>query len=214
MSQKLTTILCLLLIVCSFQNTIAQRIRFDKDKMEFLNTTEKVNVVFVYDSLVYDPEVPEAQFLIKMQEKIVKHGDAEMAQQFMLDYPKAKFEEWPNTFVTAVNQWSADYKNAPTFVVEDTTAKYTMKVHTRWLYFGYDAGIVDQPAKATMDIYFYKTEAPDTIIETTTIRRAMGTYNNKDGDGEEWPKPNLSKMAKAFDKAGFKFAKAIRRVVD
>ena len=196
------------------QLAIGQRINFDKDKLAFLKTIEKVNVVFVYDSLLFDNDIPEADYIKKMEQKIVKHATITMAQEFQLDYQTAKYGDWPQQFVSTINEWSADYKNAPTFVVNDPTATYTMKVHTTWLYFGYDAGIVDQPAKATMEIDFYKTETPDTIIESTSISRAMGNYNQKEGDGEAWPKPNLSKMAKAYDKAGFKFAKAIKRIVD
>jgi len=214
MFKQLVLVLLFTTFGLGVQNSTAQRIRFDKKKLDFLNQTEKVNVVFVYDSLLFNGDIPEAAFLKKMEQKIVKHADIPMAQQFQLDYKTAKHVDWPKQFVNTINHFSANYKNAPTFVVDDPTAIYTMKVNTIWLYFGYDAGIVDQPAKATMEIDFYKTETPNTVIESTLISRAMGNYNNQDGDGEAWPKPNLSKMAKAYDRAGYKFAQAIRRVVD
>ncbi|QIE60556.1 hypothetical protein G5B37_13570 [Rasiella rasia] len=183
--------------------------------MEFLNNTEKVNVVFTFEKPLYNGDnLTEKEFLDYITKKIVTNANEAMAKEFVQNLEKAKYDDWPKEFAETINEWSSEYKNAPTFVVDDTTALYTMKVNTTWMYFGYDAEIIDRPSKATMDIEFYKTTNPDEIIERTSISRAMGTYNKTHGDGETWPKPNLNRMRKAYDRAGYKFAKAIKRIVD
>ena len=210
-----TTLISLLLCLILLPTAHAQRINFDKEKLIFLAEVDKVNVVFTYNAPLYNGDnLTEEQFLTYIKAKIVEHANTYLAQEFTLEFNAAKYDRWPNEFVDTINEWAAAYENAPLFVYNDESAPYTMRVNTTWMYFGYDIEIIDRPAKVSMDIEFFKTDSPTEIIETTEISRAMGTYNKQEGDGEIWPKPSLGRVAKAYRWGGYKFAKAIKRIVD
>lgn len=191
----------------------AQHIDIDKKALSFLASQEKVNIVFVQDSLLMIDDLYEMEFIQKMRKKIIRHGNVEEARTWISAYQKSKNEIWPKIFVTQLNEKLREYINAPRFEMENTEAVYTMKVTPSWMYFGYDAGIMDRPAKVTLQIYFYETKNPDTVIFSTEISRAMAKYNKQDGDGEG-AGPSLNRMRKAFEKAAYKFAKSLKRVVD
>jgi hypothetical protein len=203
----------LLFIILSFQNSFGQHIDIDKKTLSFLTSEEKLNIEFTYDSLTFDNDNKEANFLEKMKVKIATQKNENEAKEWTLNYYKFKNEIWQNTFISTLNEKMSDYENAPVFEKNLLSATYTMKVNTQWMYFGYDAGIVDRPAKVTTILTFYKTNTPNNILFTTEISRAMGTYNKEDGDGEGVG-PSLNRMNKAYTTAAYKLAKALKRVVD
>jgi len=47
-------------------------------------------------------------------------------------------------------------------------AKYTLIVETVWLYPGWDAGVMKQPAKVTTNLKFIETANHDTVLAETT----------------------------------------------
>ncbi len=189
----------------------AQHINIDKKTLSFLTTQEKVYVVFVQDSLLMIDDRLEIEFIQKMREKISNRNPTEDARNWISAYKKNKNETWPEVFVAQLNEKLEENKTAPRFEIDNTDAVYTMKVTPTWMYFGYDAGIIDRPAKVTLQIYFYETNNPSDVIFTTEISRAMAKYNKQDGDGEG-AGPSLNRMRKAYAMAGYKFAKALKRV--
>lgn len=192
---------------------VAQHIDIDKKALSFLTLEENINVEFSYDGLTIDKGVLESDFLDKMRVKIIRHRDEREADQWAADYVNFKSELWNSSFIDELNKRMVDYKNSPTFLHNDTSLKYTMKVHIPWMYFGFDAGIVNEPAKVNMHIDFFETDNPATILFSTKISRAMGKYNRTDGDGEGVG-PSLNRMRKAIIFGAFKLAKALKRVVD
>ncbi|MBZ0327214.1 MAG: hypothetical protein K8F54_06375 [Altibacter sp.] len=200
-------------LVFIFQHGRAQHIDIDKKALAFLASEEKVNILFTYDGLLIDDAIPEADFLSKMNKKITKFANEEEAINWAAAYTAHKNDIWPATFTSVLNEKLATYKNPPIFEENSREATYTMKVHSNWMYYGYDAGIVDQPAKVTTVLTFYTSENPETIIFSTEISRAMGQYNKEDGDGEG-KGPSLNRMRKAYTKSAYKLAQALKRVVD
>ena len=108
-----------------------------------------------------------------------------------------------------------------------------MKVQTDWMYFGYDAGIAHQPAKANLKITFFETASPETIISQIDVNRAEGfdvvgnlsfipnvgiTSTNWVEEflkaNEDYPKPSLTRMGNMYDKAAVRFGMTLKRVLD
>ena len=187
----------------------AQRIDIDKKALSFLTSEKIINTQFYYNNLEIDGEITEAFFLEKMQTKITSHSNEAEAKQWLDSYYEHKSTIWGNSFISELNERLNDL----TFVENDNTPKYTMKVSVAWMYFGYDAGIIDQPAKVTLHVDFVETSNPEVILFSTQIKRAMGTYNKTKGDGEG-KGPSLNRMRKAFMFGAYKFAQALKRVVD
>ncbi len=195
------------------QFAFAQHIDIDKKALSFLASQEKVNVVFSYDSLLRIDDLKEKEFVQKMRNKIRDQSVDEEANNWTMAYNENKYKKWPAAFINQLNEKLGENKNAPVFEMDNLQATYTMEVHLSWMYFGYDAVIIDRPAKVTLQIYFYETQNPAAIIFSTEISRAMAKYNKQDGDGEG-AGPSLNRMRKAFEMAAYKLAKALMRVVD
>ncbi|MGO3181823.1 MAG: hypothetical protein ACTIJ9_03220 [Aequorivita sp.] len=202
------------LIICfTAPFLFAQHIDIDKKALSFLASQKEMNIVFVQDSLLMIDDVYETEFIQKMRKKIIRQSTPEEASNWISAYKKNKDEIWPEIFTTQLNEKIGEYKNAPHFEMDNTEATYTLKITPSWMYFGYDIGIIDRPAKVTLQIYFYETKNPKAVIFSTEISRAMAKYNMRDGDGEG-AGPSLNRMRKAYQKAAYKLAKALKRVVD
>lgn len=206
-------LLTLTLLCTTSQFIFGQHINIDKKALSFLNSQEKVNVEFIQDSLLMIDDLYEMESIQKMRSKITRQTTVDEANAWIKNYKKNKDETWPETFVNQLNEKLSEGKNVPLFEIDNAEALYTMSVMPTWIYFGYDAGIIDRPAKVTLQIHFYETKSPNTIIFSTEISRAMAKYNKKDGDGEGVG-PSLNRMRKAFAMAGYKLAKSLKRVVN
>lgn len=171
----------------------AQHIKIDKKALYFLTSQEKVNIVFIQDSLLMIDNLYEMEFIQKMRKKIGNKTTPQEATSWISKYKESKDESWPESFVTQLNDKLDENKVAPNFLRNYNEAEYTLKVTPTWMYFGYDAGIIDRPAKVTLQLSFYESNNPNTIIFSTEISRAMAKYNKRDGDGEG-AGPSLNRM--------------------
>jgi|TARA_R100001530_G_scaffold127560_1_gene96814 hypothetical protein len=216
----------------------AQHIKLDKKEMAFLASQEKVNVVFTYNDLHFNSDnFTEAEFLQYIKEKIAKKLNWDEASDWEQNHFAAKDSIYPQIFVAALNNRIKDYDHPIEFVWNDPSIKYTMKVQTDWMYFGYDAGIAQQPAKANLKITFFETSSPETIISQIDVERAEGFdvvgsfsfYKNGPSTSfgpssdwlgkflkanEDYPKPSLIRMGNMYDKAAVRFGMTLKRVLD
>ncbi len=215
MTKYLPSLLLTLAFGFTNHSAYSQHIKIDKELLSFLASEEKVNVVFSYNNLYLNGDMlTEEAFLDYINTKIIENADREMASQFQADYIAAKEQVWPEMFVNTLNEKVREYDSTPRFVLNDPTTTYTILINTNWMYFGYDIEIIDRPAKVTMDLTFFKNANPDNIITKTEISRAMGTYNKQENDGDIWPRPSLNRMSKAYKRAAYKFAQALKRILD
>lgn len=216
----------------------AQHIKLDKKEMAFLASQEKVNVVFTYEDLHFNADnFTETEFLDYLKQKIEGKLNAEEALDWEQKHFAAKDSIYPQVFVAALNNRIKDYDYPVEFVWNEPSLKYTMKVQTDWMYFGYNAGIAKQPAKANLKIYFYETSNPESILSRIDVERAEGFdvvgsfsfYRNgptvsfgPSGDwlgkflkaNEDYPKPSLIRMGNMYDKAAVRFGMTLKRVLD
>jgi len=226
-------LLASLLFLISSQFLFAQHIKLDKKEMSFLATQEKVNVVFTYDSLLFNADnFTESEFLDYIKKKIEGKLNTEEALDWEQKHLLAKDSIYPKIFVASLNNRIKNYDHPIEFVWNDPSIKYTMKVQTDWMYFGYDAGIAKQPAKANLKITFYETSSPETIISQIDVDRAEGfdvVGNLSFGSNgptstvwlkefeeanEDYPKPSLIRMGNMYDKAAVRFGMTLKRVID
>ena len=85
---------------------------------------------------------------------------------------------------------------------ENLEAKYTLIVETVWIYPGWDAGIMKQPAKVTTAIKFVETANKNNILVKVT---------SKEAPGDQWGNnySNESRLGEGYAKTGKSFAKLI-----
>ncbi len=191
----------------------AQHIDIDKKALSFLASQEEVNVIFENDSLLMIDNLNEMDFIQKMRNKISGQSIIQEANNWTLAYNENKYKNWPKAFIDQLNEKLEESEHSPKFELDNSKALYTMKVKPTWMYFGYDAGIMDRPAKVTLQVYFYETKSPENIMFSTEISRAMAKYNKQDGDGEG-AGPSLNRMRKAYAFAAYKFAKSLETVLN
>jgi hypothetical protein len=237
--MKLKHLLFVFFIGFGTQFLSAQHIRLDKDEMSFLASEEKINVVFTYDGLHFNADnLGETQFVNYIKEKIEGKLNAEEASDWEEKHFYSKDSIYPKIFVAALNNRIKNYDHPIEFIWNDSSIKYTMKVQTDWMYFGYDAGIAKQPAKANLKISFYETSNPEIIISQIDVERAEGfdvigsfSFNTNSYNGslgitstdwlekflkanEDHPKPSLIRMGNMYDKAAVRFGMTLKRVLD
>lgn len=229
-----------IIISCLFsQSVFAQHIRIDKKQLAFLSSEEKVNVIFTYDGLLYNADnFTETEFLNYIKEKIANKLGNEEAMDWEQKHLSAKDSIYPKIFVASLNNRIKNYDYPIEFVWNNPSLKYTMKVQTDWMYFGYDAGIAKQPAKANLKISFYETSSPENIIDIVKVNRAEGfdvignlSFHTEVPLGksgisstnwldeflkvnENYPKPSLIRMGNMYDKAAVRFGMTLKRVLD
>lgn len=228
----------LFFLLCSY-SIFSQHIRLNKKEMAFLASQEKVNVVFTYDSLRYNADnFTERQFMDYIKQKIEKKLNSEEASDWERRHLAAKDSIYPKIFVASLNNRIKNYDYPVTFVLNDPSLKYTMKLQTNWMYFGYDAGIAEQPAKGNLIITFFETAYPNTILSEIEVRRAegfdvVGNFSfpmdvplGRSGiapsnwldkflkANEDYPKPSLRRMGYMYDKAAQRFGMTLKRVLD
>ncbi|GEQ85750.1 hypothetical protein ULMS_12580 [Patiriisocius marinistellae] len=191
-----------------------QHISIEKKELQFLKAIDTINVTFNFENTLYDgPEQVEDKFLKIAKEAITDGHGAPYFKEWLYKFYNSKRDLYPVTFISVLNKKLSEYKNPPFFVIDKSGTDYTMKVTVAWMYFGYDIEIIDRPSKVTLDIEFIKNEKPNLLLSTTQIKRAMGTYNSKKDDGEGGG-PSFLRMNKAYYTAGYKLAKALKRIVD
>ena len=211
---SISRIILTFLLIIGSQTLIGQSIKLDKKALSFLASEEKINVIFAFNNIVYNRgDLSEPEFLDDVTEKIIKHGSSTMAQEWSADFKKAKSKQWPEVFITILNQDLRKYKNAPAFILNNTSTKYIMIVHTYWMDFGYDIGVVKRPARANMIIYFYDTSNPIEAITSTRIRHAEGLVSESRYKNNEYPKPSLASMNHMYERLATNLSKSLKRVV-
>lgn len=212
--MKLNSPLFILLVltILSFQHLQAQHIKIDKNILSFLAIEDTIHIVFSYkDVLFEDGNVTEEEFLKNHKAIKKEHLDEEASEDWEDTYYEYKDALWRETFIKTLNEKLIEYKNAPIFVSNNNNAKYTMKVHTVWMYFGYNVIAAKWPAKLKLDLTFYKTNHPEEITYSTTIDKALGT-NNEIYNLSDWP--SYRRVGKAYEKGAYKLAQALKRIVD
>lgn len=232
--MKLKYLLFTFCILFGTQFLTAQHIRLDKKETAFLASQEKVNVVFTYEDLHFNADnFTEQEFLDYIKEKIEGKLNAEEALDWEQKHFNAKDSIYTKIFVASLNHRIKNYDHPIEFVWNDPSIKYTMKVQTDWMYFGYDAGIAKQPAKANLKISFYETSNPENIISQIDVERAEGfdvvgnlsftsegSVNSPNWvekflkANEDYPKPSLIRMGNMYDKAAVRFGMTLKRVLD
>lgn len=232
--MKHIILLTFFFIFLGTQFCIAQHIKLDKKEMSFLASQQKVNVIFTYEDLHFNADnFTESEFLDYIKKKIEGKLNTEEALDWEQKHFSAKDSIYPQIFVAALNNRIKNYDHPIEFIWNDPSIKYTMKVQTDWMYFGYDAGIAKQPAKANLKIYFYETSNPENIISQIDVERAEGfdvvgnlsfTSNGSINSpnwvnhflkaNEDYPKPSLIRMGNMYDKAAVRFGMTLKRVLD
>jgi hypothetical protein len=192
--KKMKKVLVLALLITS-SIVSAQKMEIIKGDFGFLNNQTAVNVEFDYSNLKLMKEnKTEAQYIsdraADLNEKTKGVGDV-----WKKKWEGAKIAIWNPKFLELVNIVLVKKKKELSFQEDLKSAKYTLIVETTWIFPGWDAGVMKQPAKVSTNLKFVETEnRSNVVLEITT----------KEAPGDQWGNnfSNESRIGEGFAKTG------------
>jgi hypothetical protein len=192
--KKMKKVLVLALLITS-SIVSAQKMEIIKGDFGFLNNQTAVNVEFDYSNLkLLKENKTEAQYIsdraADLNEKTKGVGDV-----WKKKWEGAKIAIWNPKFLELVNIVLVKKKKELSFQEDLKSAKYTLIVETTWIFPGWDAGVMKQPAKVSTNLKFVETEnRSNVLLEITT----------KEAPGDQWGNnfSNESRIGEGFAKTG------------
>lgn len=184
--------------------TIAQKVKFQTGDLKFLKGVETLNVVFDYaDMKLLKENYTEAQYIPRRIEELNKkvEGSGEIWKK---QWERSKEELWNPKFITVFNK-TLEKEGVNTKLKENAKSPYTLKVKVKWIYPGWDAGIMKQAAKVTTQLVF---------VETAT-NKVVCDIDSQEAPGDQWGSNfnNETRIGEGFAKTGKTLAQKIEKEV-
>ncbi len=201
MKKHITLVLILFTVV-----VYSQKLKVKNGGFDFINGQKEINVEFVYDNMT----------LLKKNisnDQYVKEHSAELEEK-----TKGKGKSWKKSwyasreliyapkFLELMNRYL--HENEGIYFGEELTdTKYTLIVETVWVYPGWNAAVMRQPAKVSTVLKFVETANKDNVLLEISSKDAPGnryggTFSNEDRLGEGYAKTGKS-VAKLILKKTF-----------
>lgn len=184
--------------------TMAQKFKIQSGDAKFIKGTEVVNVVFDYsDMKLLKENYTEEEYIPKriaeLNKKTEGSGDIWKKQ-----WERSKEELWNPKFITVFNKVFSK-ENINTKLKENAESPYTLVVKVKWIYPGWDAGIMKQAAKVTTQLTFMETDTKKVLCEIESV----------DSPGDQWGSNfnNETRIGEGFAKTGKTLAQRIERDV-
>lgn len=185
----------------------AQDMNVVQGNFDFLKDQTEINTEFDYSNFTMMKEKKsEAQYVqertAELNEKTKGNGNI-----WQKKWVSAKESIWTPKFLEIANVVLAKDKKNMNFQ-EGLKTPYTLIVQTVWVYPGWDAGIMKQPAKVTTNLKFVETANKSNVLLEITSEEAPGdqwgnNYSNESRIGEGYAKTAKS-MSKLILKKAFK----------
>lgn len=194
MKKLLSTFLMLFCVSFMF----AQKAKIQEGSWKNLKGITKYNLVFDYSDLEIPKYDSEEEFL---EDKMAKREEKEAGagERFKKSWFADREDRYEPKFIESFNK---RFENGEVKVGKDVDgAEYTIKVHTTFLYAGYNVGVMRQNSKVSAVLTFYKNDAPDKILFQIKYIKAEGNgaFGNDYNSGYRISEA-YAKLAKTFAK--------------
>ncbi|MDR6760718.1 hypothetical protein J2Y38_000916 [Flavobacterium sp. 2755] len=185
----------------------AQDMEVVKGNFDFLKDQKEINTIFDYSSFTMMKEK-------KSEAQYIKEHKADLDEK-----AKGNGNLWEKRWAVAKDQiWTPKFLEIGNIVLskagkdvnfqEGLNTPYTLIVQTVWIYPGWDAGIMKQPAKVTTNLKFVETANKSNVLLEITSEEAPGdqwgsNFSNETRIGEGFAKTAKS-LSKLLLKKAFK----------
>lgn len=183
-----------------------QKLKVEDGNFKFLKGQKSFNVEFVYDNMKLFKDN-------KTNEEYMEERAADLENK-----TKGKGEAWKKKwmgsrefiyepkFMELMNRYLGE-KQGVELSQGNEDAKYTLVVETVWVYPGWNAAVMRQPAKVSTNLKFVETANRDKVVLEVSSKHAPGdsyggTFSNEDRIGEGYAKTGKS-LAKLLLKKGY-----------
>ena len=165
-----------LLFALLFSTTImfSQKANVTKGDWSDLKGITEFNLEFDYSDLEIPKYDSEEAFL---EDKIAKREEKEpgTGEKFRESWFSDRENYYEPRFIETFND---RYKDGLVKVDRDLgNAEYTMKVHTTFIYPGYNVGVVRNNSKLEVTLSVYKNDSPDDVIFEVDYTKIEGAGN-------------------------------------
>ena len=187
--------------------TFAQDMNVVKGNFDFIKNQKEINIEFDYSNFNMMKEN-------KTEKQYVEERTAELNEKYkgngniwQKKWYSAKELIWTPKFLELINVVLQKEKKDLNFQ-EGLNTPYTLIVKTTWLYPGWDAGIMKQPAKVSTNLKFVETANKSNVLLEITSEEAPGdqwgnNFSNESRLGEGYAKTAKS-LAKLIAKKAYK----------
>ncbi|MPS74276.1 MAG: hypothetical protein E2590_14170 [Chryseobacterium sp.] len=191
-----------LITISSF--AMAQKMKTEKGDLSFLKGQSVVNVVFDYSDLKLMKEnMTETQYVEKHSAELNAKVDGN-GESWKKQWSTSKENIWNPKFLSIANTVLTKEKN-PLRLKEGVDAPYTLQVKVKWIYPGWDAGIMKQPAKVSTQLIFIDSQTKNVVCE----------ISSQEAPGDQWGNnfSNEYRVGEGFAKTGKSLSQKIVKEV-
>lgn len=200
MKKLLSLVLAMTISVAA----MAQKMKIQSGDLKFLKGVETVNVVFDYSEMkLLKENFTEAEYIPRRIEELNKKNEGS-GDIWKKQWERSKEELWNPKFIMVFNKVLSK-ENINTKLKENAGGPYTLMVKVKWVYPGWDAGIMKQPAKVTTQLTFVDSATKKVLCDIESI----------EAPGDQWGSNfnNETRIGEGFAKTGKTLAQKIEREV-
>ena len=184
---------------------MAQKTKIESGDFKFLAGVKEVNVEFDYSNLkLLKENLTEEQYVTNRAAELnEKKGVGDIWKK---KWQGSKEMIWNPKFLELINVVSSKEKTNISFQEGLSTAKYTLIVEVVWIYPGWDAAVMKQPAKVSTNLK---------IVETANRSNVLVVMSSENAPGDQWGNnfSNESRIGEGFAKTGKTLAKVIAKQI-
>jgi len=191
-----TKFILLAMTILAFTGVQAQKMKVESGNFDFLKGQTELNVVFNYDNATfYKDKMSEAEYIEKRTKEIGEDKGKKEAETWQKDWEASKAGSFQDKFLSSFHK---NMEKKKIKLTKGTDAKYTLVVETVWIYPGWFAGVMKQPAKVSTKLKFVETANPSNVLLTINSENApgdiafVGVANNNDRMAEGYAKTGKS----------------------
>ena len=201
MKKQLTILLA---IFCS-AFMFGQKMKVKKGNFDFIKGQKEINVEFVYDNMkILKKNLTNEQYMAEHSADLEKKSRGK-GKAWKKSWIASRELIYAPKFLELMNRYLYEKKGV-SFEEDLPNAKYTLIVETVWVYPGWNAAVMRQPAKVSTVLKFVETANRDNVLLEITSKKAPGnrfggTFSNEDRIGEGYAKTGKSLAKKIMKKA-------------
>lgn len=178
---------------------LAQDIKITKGKFDFLKDQKELNVEFTYDNLKLMKENLTNDQYVSQRSAELNKDEKGKGDIWKKKWAAAPEGIWNLKFLELLNKYYGNEKNV-TIQEGNTSAKYTLIVDAVWIYPGWDAAVMKQPAKVTTVLRFVETGNRNNILLEIESEEAPGSQFGSNFSNESRIGEGFAKTAKTLGK--------------
>jgi hypothetical protein len=191
MKKNLTLVFILFTFV-----TYAQKLKIVNGGFDFLKGQKEINVEFVYDNMKLLKKNLTNDEYVKEHSAELEEKTKGTGKSWEKNWLAARELIYAPKFLELMNRYFHD-DHGIFFDQGLPDAKYTLIVDTIWVYPGWDAGVMKQPAKVTTLLKFVETANKTNVLAEVSSENSPGdqwgsSFNNEDRIGEGYAKTGKS----------------------